>query len=130
MENHGTLYDQTMELAIAFSDIKSMPRTYLILNKKTFELQKTTEIGPQHFKMALDNKIAVIDIKSQQVFDNEELEWKDITKESTAKNAGERAHSRSSNGDRLAKGKEDKKQTAHRKTRRGKSTKRVDSDET
>jgi hypothetical protein len=122
-ENQDHLMDWTMDMAIAFSDMKNMPRIYLILNKQSFKFEKTQELKSEHFWKAMDNKVALIDIKGQQVYNHEKLEWESIKEESRADQTGKRAHKRSSRRDRSSKAKEDHKQASSRKARRSKSTK-------
>lgn len=125
MTQQQELQDMTMSLAQAFSDIRSMKRFYLVIDKKSQKITKTLELSDKHF----DKTLMIIDVKSQQVFDHAKADWQDISEERKANLANTAKNKRVERRDRKTK-KAKGTQSTHRKTRRSTGRKRADTDET
>jgi hypothetical protein len=123
MQSEETLRDLTMDLAIAFSEIEQLPRMYLMMNKKSFEILKVKELTPKHFAMVMRGQIIVVDIKSQQVFDNEKHDWEAIKEELSVSNTNKRKNGRVGRGNKNPRSKRSKRSSHNTKARRGKGTK-------
>ena len=110
----------TLDLARAFSDLRTLPRAFLLFDTKTKEFLKTKELKESHFSKAVQKQLVIIDLKSQQVFGNGKSTWEDISEEPEVAKPNKGKNHRSSQGDRKTK-KKQRAKASNRKTRRSKS---------